>query len=289
MAGFAIPRSEIFQRRRKHRFSPWTRKGNRSAGKSRNQESVSCSDRHIRFRQIIAGRCRSDSVSARTKLKLPTGSGYDSHPAVPLRTPFTNLAGAMEHQLDDFRESSAEVAKQLRARGNISDITEKLLSNQPKTAKFLLFIDQFEELFTLARKRLRPKFIAMLKNAVNEDRLRLVLTLRADFYHYCAEDPTLAQLLRNNANFPLAAPELPAHLWQMITGPAAAAGLSFEDNELPVRILEDTGNDPGALALMAFALEQLYLLHDQELLTHTGYESFGGRQRRDCETRGRCF
>jgi hypothetical protein len=62
----------------------------------------------------------------------------------------------------------------------------------------------------------------------------------------------------------------------MIARPAARAGLSFED-ELPERILDDTGAEPSALPLMAFALEQLYDQRSGEgQLTHAVYEKFGG-------------
>jgi formylglycine-generating enzyme required for sulfatase activity len=76
-------------------------------------------------------------------------------------------------------------------------------------------------------------------------------------------------------SYPLAAPGVGA-LHEMITRPAARAGLSFED-ELPARILDDTGGEPGALPLMAFALEQLYGQRSAEgKLTHAAYEAFGG-------------
>jgi formylglycine-generating enzyme required for sulfatase activity len=67
----------------------------------------------------------------------------------------------------------------------------------------------------------------------------------------------------------------------MITGPAARAGLSFEP-ELPERILDDTGVEPGALPLMAFALQLLYdrriydRRSDEGRLTHAAYGNFGG-------------
>ena len=90
---------------------------------------------------------------------------------------------------------------------------------------------------------------------MQSSRLRTVLTLRADFYHRCVDYPDLAALLRAGS-FPLAAPDLLA-LLEMITGPAAVAGLTFQAG-LVSRILHDTGGDPGALALLAFALAELY-------------------------------
>jgi hypothetical protein len=48
----------------------------------------------------------------------------------------------------------------------------------------------------------------MLVRAVQSPRLRMVLTLRADFYHRCVEHPRLAALLRT-APFPWPLPICP--------------------------------------------------------------------------------
>src|SRR5262245_3543686 len=116
----------------------------------------------------------------------------------------------------------------------------------------------------------------MFVRAAQSPRLRHGLTLPAGFYHRCREYSNLAALLRTGP-FPLAAPDLPA-LVEMITGPAAVAGLTFQDG-LPGRILRDTGSDPGALALLAFALAELYeACQPGTTLTHAAYDSFGGVQ-----------
>ena len=67
-----------------------------------------------------------------------------------------------------------------------------------------------------------------------------------------------------------------AALFEMITGPAARAGLDLDEG-LPARILEDTGTDPGALALLAFALHELYEARTADgRLTLAAYDAFGG-------------
>ena len=73
----------------------------------------------------------------------------------------------------------------------------------------------------------------------------------------------------------MVAPGLAA-LFQMITGPASRAGLDLEEG-LPARILEDTGTDSGALALLAFALHELYEARTGAgRLTGAAYDGFGG-------------
>jgi formylglycine-generating enzyme required for sulfatase activity len=64
----------------------------------------------------------------------------------------------------------------------------------------------------------------------------------------------------------------------MITQPAEATGYKYEE-DLEWRILEESGNQPGALALTAYALEQLWEAankREDSTLTIDDYESFGG-------------
>jgi formylglycine-generating enzyme required for sulfatase activity/energy-coupling factor transporter ATP-binding protein EcfA2 len=135
------------------------------------------------------------------------------------------------------------------------------LKRAPDWAEVLVFIDQFEELFTLSPEAERAPFVAMLADATGapESRVRVVATMRSDFYHRCVDLPALAELLEDGS-FPLAAPGATA-LDQMIRRPAERADLRFDDG-LPERILADTvgerGPDPGALALLAYALDELY-------------------------------
>lgn len=102
-------------------------------------------------------------------------------------------------------------------------------------------------------------------------RVRVIITVRADFYGNCVEMPALARLVESST-FPLAAPGMAA-LYNMITKPAARAALTFEEG-LPERILDDTGQEPGTLALMAYTLDELL----RRGLTHTAYEELGGVQ-----------
>ena len=63
----------------------------------------------------------------------------------------------------------------------------------------------------------------------------------------------------------------------MIERPAERAGLTF-DHALVDRVLDDTGDEPGNLALMAFALDELYKRDEDKRLTHDEYEQLGGVQ-----------
>ncbi len=159
-------------------------------------------------------------------------------------------------------------------------VCQDALIHYPDWAQVVVFVDQFEELFTRVHDvDRRESFVSTLVEAAQSDRVKIVATLRADFFHRCAELPALSKLLKvaRNGTFPLSAPEA-LDLHTMITEPAKVAGLRFEPG-LARQILADTGDEPGALALMAYALEQLWLARtiDGEL-TQEAYDGFGGVQ-----------
>lgn len=86
----------------------------------------------------------------------------------------------------------------------------------------------------------------LLASAVRTARVRIVVTLRADFYHQCVDWEPLAELLRAGS-FPLAAPGVGA-LNETIHRPAERTGLRFDEG-LPQRILNHTGSELGATCL----------------------------------------
>ena len=59
----------------------------------------------------------------------------------------------------------------------------------------VVFIDQLEELLTLATQEHRSRFAELLAWLVDDARLRVLVTRRADFLSQCAAEPTLAALL----------------------------------------------------------------------------------------------
>ncbi|HEX2620284.1 MAG TPA: HEAT repeat domain-containing protein, partial [Phototrophicaceae bacterium] len=152
---------------------------------------------------------------------------------------------------------------------------DDLLKDQPQT---LFFIDQFEELFTTVQPGLIQRFIELLDHLAKSAYARVVITLRGDFYHRCLDYPELATLLQGGT-FPLAAPTRSA-LRDMIASPADRAEIRFE-NRLIDQILDDTGKEPGALALLAYTLDELYQIasdRSDRNITFGDYQAIGGVQ-----------
>lgn len=182
--------------------------------------------------------------------------------------PFDSMGQAL-HEKISLSESQVE-----QLPDNFSGLLNHILKETPEWAELLLFIDQFEELFSLVSPHHVQPFVDFLVSVSETARVRLVITLRADFYANCVEFPQLARLLKTGT-YPLAAPGIGA-LYEMITRPAERAGLRFEA-DLVQQILSDTGEEPGALALLAFALDELYHGNkDDNVLTFEEYHAVGG-------------
>ncbi|MGH9607743.1 MAG: SUMF1/EgtB/PvdO family nonheme iron enzyme [Terracidiphilus sp.] len=188
--------------------------------------------------------------------------------------PFMALALELKPHLPGFeaRDIAAKLAAEPAA---LAQLILQILSGRPDWAELLLFIDQLEELVTLVRADYRAPFAVMLRQAVAAGRFRAVATLRADFYHQMIPiSPALVELLQKEF-YSLGAPD-PLSLEEMIVRPAERAGLQFE-GDLAGRIVNDTGSEPGALALMAYLLDELYQRHTADgQLTSQAYDDLGG-------------
>jgi len=212
---------------------------------------------------------------------IPGSKDWQIARFTPGEAPFDHLYAALLNAFPQIKPNPLEarrikqnfIADLREAPETLVDICAAGLDGAPDWAETLLFIDQFEELFTLASKADAQAFVAMLEAIAHSERVRVVVTMRADFYHRAVEYPQLAELLRGGS-FPLAIPKRDA-LRQMIERPAERAGLTF-DHALVDRILDDTGDEPGNLALMAYALDELYKLDTDKQLTHAEYEQLGG-------------
>ncbi|MFM9594845.1 helix-turn-helix domain-containing protein [Streptomyces scabiei] len=138
-----------------------------------------------------------------------------------------------------------------------------------------VIVDQFEELFTLCHDRQeRDRFLdALLLARRPESRLRVVVAVRGDFYGHCAEHRELAAAV-GRASL-LVGPMSEGELREVVTGPAATAGLNVE-RALTARIIEEVGDRPGALPMLSHALLETWRRRRGRTLTLAGYEESGG-------------
>jgi len=145
-----------------------------------------------------------------------------------------------------------------------------------RDAELLIVLDQFEEAFTLVDDDAgRARFLASLRAAALEldSRIRIVATLRADFYDAPLSVPGFGDLLaaRTEAITPMS----PEELERAIVAPAEQAGLVVEPRLLAAMIA-DVADRPGALPLLQYALTELAERADGGTLTLEAYRRIGG-------------
>jgi formylglycine-generating enzyme required for sulfatase activity len=200
-------------------------------------------------------------------------------PAERGANPYLAMAYSLKSELNISGISEQELAREMQADGSVAQKhLSDLLAQHKQSNNLLLVIDQFEELFTQCSPNERKDFLVLMDNIVKQPSIRIIITLRADFYARAIEEPILAKLLRQDrGTFPLDPPGLSA-IHQMIIRPAEAAGIELQDG-LAQRLLDDAGEGPGAMALIAFTLNQLYQQeHNTAYLSIDGYEAIGGVQ-----------
>ncbi|HSH77747.1 MAG TPA: protein kinase, partial [Herpetosiphonaceae bacterium] len=152
---------------------------------------------------------------------------------------------------------------------------EQVLPEDDRT-ELVLVIDQFEEAFTLVEDEAeRIHFLNSLHVAVREprSRLRLITTLRADFYDRPLLYQGFGELVRQRTA--AVVPLSPAELEEAIVGPARRAGVTVEP-ELLATLVRDVGEQPGTLPLLQYALTELFEHRKGNTLTLAAYLASGG-------------
>lgn len=134
----------------------------------------------------------------------------------------------------------------------------------------VLVIDQFEELYTLCAARVRNRF---LDDVLSRPDLRVVVSVRADYYGRLAEHPVLAEALRTSQV--LVGPMSADELRDALTRPAAAVGLSVE-RALVATVVQEARGRAGVLPLLSHAMLETWRRRRGTVLTLAGFEAAGG-------------
>lgn len=154
-------------------------------------------------------------------------------------------------------------------------LSRALLRVLPDDGQLLLVLDQFEELFTLTDPADRDQFLDAISTAVQDpnSQLRIVVTVRADFYDGPLSHPAIGELVRIGS-MPVP-PMNQVELTDAITLPARVAGVSFEP-ALITRLITDVHGAPGSLPLLQYALTELFESRDGTTITEEAYDQVGG-------------
>lgn len=146
----------------------------------------------------------------------------------------------------------------------------------PDGAELVLVIDQFEEAFTLTQDGgERSQLLDAVRVAVADSasRVRMIVTLRADFYDRPLRHAQVAELL--GACTEVVPPLTPDELQRAVVRPAERAGLAV-DPALVAQVAADVVEQPGALPLVQYALTELFDRRADGRLTLEAYRDIGG-------------
>jgi len=143
-------------------------------------------------------------------------------------------------------------------------------------SELVILIDQFEEIFTLMdNEEERRLFLNSIYEAVNDanSRVRIIVTLRADFYDRPLNYPDFGEMMRDCTSIVI--PLTSKDLRDAIVLPAEANHLELEIGLIEA-IIADIADEPGALPLLQYAMTELFERRDGRWLTVDAYNDIGG-------------
>lgn len=230
------------------------------------------SDSEPRFLAIVGASGSGKSSVARAGLLYELeqgaieGSGqWDriiiNHPgADPVTELFTLGAKAMGLPSDAMaleRDFIKPICQEANHQNKLHLQTAVALANQPEK-RLLVFIDQFEEVFTACTDTvLRKRFVDLLLYAARapKGKVIIIITIRLDFLGKCIEHPELAGFI--SGGIELVDPMNDQELEAAIVQPAAQAGVGISDS-LVQTLIQAVRKQPGSLPLLEHVLEELW-------------------------------
>ncbi|WP_250122573.1 hypothetical protein [Chroococcidiopsis sp. CCMEE 29] len=200
------------------------------------------------------------------------GSKFRDFTFTPDRNPFESLRSSLVSK--GYKQLEVESAF-----NNFSTpLNQGILTLKEKDSQWLIFIDQFEETFTLCQDLvIRKKFIDQLVAvaAGNNQSVKIVLAMRADFLDRFSPYPNLGRIAQQNIH--LVTDMHSDELRLAIEQPAAHHGVVFEQG-LVEEIIKDVRGQAGSLPLLQYTLDLLWQNEDvsDRTLNVKTYRQLGG-------------
>jgi WD40 repeat protein len=166
-------------------------------------------------------------------------------------------------------------ARLTQSKEGLLEALNELLPDDGVT-ELCLFIDQFEEVFTMVEDEAAiGRFLESLHHAVTQpnSRLRLIITLRADFFDRPLLRPIMSELMRERAQ--VVTPLEPHELEEALVEPARRQGVLIE-YELVSAIIAEVSSQPGTLPLVQYLMSQLFERRDGMVIRMDAYKQMGG-------------
>lgn len=191
------------------------------------------------------------------KKSLETNKFYDFI-FTPNEDPFESLYRCLlnEEKGYSFSESEAKIA----LKAEVDTLPEVIRRLKRPEEKWLIFVDQFEQLFIshVLDLEKRNNFIESLVRVANsgDNSVKIILAMRADFLEQLSSYPSLGAIANDN-NIHLVTDMHPDELRQAIEQPAAKHGVVFEEG-LVEQIIEEVEGQKGYLPLLQYTLDLLW-------------------------------
>lgn len=189
---------------------------------------------------------------------------------VPGKHPVTAITAALAPVLDKGEGAIAELLVR-----DPASLARELRALHAADRGLLIFIDQLEELVTLAEP-VQAAAVAELIVRLNipSPGVRLLCTVRGDFLTRLARLPALGDEVTRALY--LLGPLTPEGIREAIVGPAHSKGVRFENEAMVERLIDETADTH--LPLLQFVLAELWDARDTttNLITAQSLESRGG-------------
>ncbi|MCC3408438.1 MAG: WD40 repeat domain-containing protein [Microcoleus sp. PH2017_10_PVI_O_A] len=175
----------------------------------------------------------------------------------PNQDPFDSLYRCLLSEEKDysFNKSEAEIALKAQA----DTLTEVIGTLKKNEERWLIFIDQVEELFAICQDSEKCKnFIEGIVRVAKsgDSSIKIILAMRADFVEQLSSYPDLGGIANQN-NIHLVTEMYPDELRQAIEQPAARHGVVFEEG-LVEQIIKEVEGQKGFLPLLQYTLNLLW-------------------------------
>jgi hypothetical protein len=139
---------------------------------------------------------------------------------------------------------------------DLISITQEELRKREGEApeRILLYVDQGEELYTRAAQTDAKRFSEVLTEGLGDSRLRAFASMRSDHFGRLQADEPLFKC-HEHVDVP---PLDRAQLHEVVTAPARALGVHFENDEVANSITAAATAQPGALPLLSYLLTDMW-------------------------------
>ena len=208
---------------------------------------------------------------------LPPNGRWAVRVIKPTAAPLDQLAMTFVEDKNDF-DAFIKLQEQLSTNDKVLPFAARRLITAEGSDNLLLAVDQFEEIFTLCKDEAqRAKFVELLlKISAPESNVpvTVVLTLRADFYAECGAYEELRLALSGHQEYIGAMNR--QEMGSAIYMPLFRSDQWEIQEGLAETILDELGQEPGALALLSHLLLEMWKRRRGHVLTLSGYNEAGG-------------